>query len=103
MRAMVLERQREPLVLRDLPIPTPQPGQLLIKVECCAVCRTDLHVVDGELPDPNLPLIARADGREVLAFTRDGDKAAQELARSLGAVWAGGSGERQPLDAAIIF
>jgi propanol-preferring alcohol dehydrogenase len=216
MRAMVLERQRDPLVLRDLPIPTPGPGQLLVKVECCAVCRTDLHVVDGELPDPKLPLIlghqiagttesgervgvpwlgwtcgvctycrsgrenlcdrarftgytidggyaeyavaderfcfslpsaygaeeaspllcagligyrayrmcsdarrigfygfgssahilaqiARGDGREVLAFTREGDVAAQEFARSLGAVWAGGSGERQTLDAAIIF
>src|SRR5229473_2763011 len=57
MRAMVLERQRNPLVLHDLPIPTPQRGELLIKVECCAVCRTDLHVVDGELPDPKLPLI----------------------------------------------
>ena len=213
---MVLDRQREPLVLRDLPIPAPQPGQLLIKVECCAVCRTDLHVVDGELPDPKLPLIighqivgttksgervgvswlgwtcgvcvycksgrenlcdrarftgytidggyaeyavaderfcfplpaaysaeeaapllcagmigyrayrmcgdarrigfygfgssahilaqiARADGREVLAFTREGDAAAQQFARSLGAVWAGGSGEHQEIDAAIIF
>jgi alcohol dehydrogenase, propanol-preferring len=216
MRAMVLERQREPLVLRDLPIPTPSPDQVLIKIECCAVCRSDLHVVDGELPDPKLPLIighqiagttesgervgvpwlgwtdgvcaycrsgrenlcdrarftgytidggyaeyavaderfcfplptaysaeeaapllcagligyrayrmcgdarrigfygfgssahilaqiARADGREVLAFTREGDVAAQQFAQSLGAVWAGGSGERQALDAAIIF
>src|SRR5438477_1372124 len=211
MRAMVFEGQRKPLVLRDLPIPTPKLGELLIKVECCAVCRTDLHVVDGELPDPKVPLIighqiagttesgarvgvpwlgwtdgvctycrsgrenlcdrarftgytidggyaeyavaderfcfplpaaysaeeaapllcagmigyrayrmcgdarrigfygfgssahilaqiARADGREVLAFTREGDDAAQQFARSLGAVWAGGSGESQEID-----
>ena len=216
MRAMLLERPQSPLVLRDLPMPRPKPGKLLIKVECCAVCRTDLHVVDGELPDPKLPLIpghqiagttesgervgvpwlgwtcgvcaycksgrenlcdralftgytidggyaeyavaderfcfplpasysaeeaapllcagligyrayrmcgdakrigfygfgssahilaqiARADGREVYAFTRESDVAAQQFAISLGAVWAGASTERQTLDAAIIF
>jgi propanol-preferring alcohol dehydrogenase len=216
MRAMILERQREPLVVRDVPIPHPRDGQLLIKVECCAVCRTDLHVADGDLHDPKLPLIlghqivgttesgdrvgvpwlgwtcgvcgyctsgrenlcdrarftgytidggyaeyavaderfcfplpvaysaaesapllcagligyrayrmcgdarrigfygfgssahilaqiASADGREVFAFTRDGDDAAQRFARELGAGWAGGSGEPQTLDAAIIF
>jgi propanol-preferring alcohol dehydrogenase len=216
MRAMVLEQQRTPLVLREVPAPHAKAGELLIKVDCCAVCRTDLHVVDGELPDPKLPLIighqiagttesgdrvgvpwlgwtcgvcvycksgrenlcdcarftgytidggyaeyavaderfcfplpssysaeeaapllcagligyrayrmcgdakrigfygfgssahilaqiVRADGREVLAFTREGDVAAQQFAMSLGAVWAGGSTERQALDAAIIF
>src|ERR1051326_1745345 len=216
MRAMVLERAKTPLVLRDVPAPRPKGGELLIKVECCAVCRTDLHVADGELPDPKLPLIlghqivgttesgnrvgvpwlgwtcgvcvycksarenlcdrarftgytidggyaeheiaderfcfplpdsysaeeaapllcagligyrayrmcgdakrigfygfgssahilaqiARADGREVYAFTREGDVAAQQFAMSLGAVWAGASTERQVLDAAIIF
>ena len=216
MRAMVLERAKTPLVLRDVPAPQPKGGELLIKVECCAVCRTDLHVADGELPDPKLPLIlghqivgttesgnrvgvpwlgwtcgvcvycksarenlcdrarftgytidggyaeyaiaderfcfplpdsysaeeaapllcagligyrayrmcgdakrigfygfgssahilaqiALADGREVYAFTREGDVAAQQFAMSLGAVWAGASTERQVLDAAIIF
>jgi propanol-preferring alcohol dehydrogenase len=219
---MILRRQREPLVLDDVPVPDPKPGELLIRVEACAVCRTDLHVVDGELADPKLPLIvghqiagvveraagdfaegdrvgvpwlgwtdgvcnfctsrrenlcdralytidggyaeycvadahycfalpehytfeeaspllcggligfralrmtadalrigfygfgssaqilaqiARAEGREVYAFTRDGDKSAQEFARKMGAGWAGGSGEAPPekLDAAIIF
>ncbi|MBI4756132.1 MAG: alcohol dehydrogenase catalytic domain-containing protein, partial [Betaproteobacteria bacterium] len=57
MRAMVLERLGEPLLLRDLPIPEPQAGNLLIQVEACGVCRTDLHLVDGELPDPRLPII----------------------------------------------
>jgi propanol-preferring alcohol dehydrogenase len=216
---MILQRQREPLAFADIAIPNPKPGEILVRVEACAVCRTDLHVVDGELRDPKLPLIvghqiagvnaltgerigvpwlawtcgecrycmsgrenlcdrarftgytvdggyaeycvadarfcfhlpdqytaeeaapllcaglvgyralrtcgdarrigfygfgssaqilaqvARAEGREVYAFTRDGDDAAQRFARSMGAGWAGGSGERAPeeLDAAIIF
>jgi len=54
---MVLEKPRQPLVLRDVPKPNPEPGQLLVRVSACAVCRTDLHIVDGELPDPKLPLI----------------------------------------------
>ncbi len=216
MRATLLHRPREPLALADLPEPKAGAGALRIRVEACAVCRTDLHVADGELAEPKLPLIlghqivgrtdegrrvgvpwlgwtcgvcaycrsgrenlcdrarftgytidggyaeicvaderycfpmpdeysaeeaapllcagligfrayrmagegkrlgfygfgsaaqilaqvARADGREVYAFTRDGDVAAQALAREMGAVWAGGSGERQALDAAIIF
>src|SRR5262249_47687140 len=57
MRAMVLERIRTPLVPRDLPLPVPRPGEVRIAIEACAVCRTDLHVVDGELPDPKLPLV----------------------------------------------
>jgi alcohol dehydrogenase, propanol-preferring len=216
---MVLHRQREPLVLEDVAKPKPNKGELLIRIEACAVCRTDLHVADGELSGPKLPLIvghqiagvdeasgrrigvpwlawtdnvcnyclsgrenlcdrarftgytvdggyaeycvaderychplpdsysaeevapllcagligfrafrmtgdarrigfygfgssaqilaqvARAEGREVYAFTRDGDSAGQEFARSMGAAWAGGSGEAppEPLDAAIIF
>jgi alcohol dehydrogenase, propanol-preferring len=228
MRAMILEKPRQPLRSRDAPKPKPGVGQLLVRVATCAVCRTDLHVVDGELPDPKLPLIpghqivgrieqlgegvqgfsagdrigipwlgwtdgdcvycrsnrenlcnrARLTGytidggyaeftvadarfcfhlpneyndvdvspllcagmlgyrsyrktgdahrlgiygfgnaahliaqvaiyqrRKVFAFTRAGDKAGQESARSLGAVWAGGSDEMPPekLDAAIIF
>jgi alcohol dehydrogenase, propanol-preferring len=54
---MVLERPGSPLELRDLTVPEPGPGQLLLEVSVCAVCRTDLHVVDGELPDPKLPLV----------------------------------------------
>jgi propanol-preferring alcohol dehydrogenase len=57
MRAMILESPRTPLREVRLPRPVPGPGQLLLKVTACAVCRTDLHVVDGELPDPKLPLI----------------------------------------------
>jgi alcohol dehydrogenase, propanol-preferring len=57
MRAMVLDKPGQPLQLRDVPKPKPGRGQLLVRVSTCAVCRTDLHVVDGELPDPKLPLI----------------------------------------------
>ncbi len=233
MRAMVLEEQRSALKFRDdIPVPVPAGGELLVKVEACGVCRTDLHIVDGELEHPRLPLIpgheivgrvVRAgagvagfsegdrvgipwlgrtcgecgfcrsgrenlcssalftgytlnggyaeytvsnaaytfhipepytspeaapllcagligyrslsmavagpgeaariglygfgaaahiicqicvfQGREVYAFTRDGDLLKQEFARGLGAVWAGGAGEipPEPLDAAIIF
>ena len=215
---MVLDAPKRPLRLTDVPVPKPSPDQILLKVECCAVCRTDLHVVDGELPDPKLPVIpghqivgttsdgrrfgvpwlgwtdgtcdfcrgghenlcdralftgytldggyaeyvvadarycfalpesysseeaspllcagligyrayrmtgdarrlgfygfgsaaqilaqvARAAGREVFAFTRDGDDAAQRFALQMGAVWAGGASDAPPseLDAAIIF
>jgi propanol-preferring alcohol dehydrogenase len=57
MRAMVLNEPKRPLELRDVPKPKPGRGQLLVRVSTCAVCRTDLHVLDGELPDPKLPLI----------------------------------------------
>jgi alcohol dehydrogenase, propanol-preferring len=57
MRAMVLEKLRQPLVLRDIPKPKAGAGELVVRINACAVCRTDLHVVDGELPDPKLPLI----------------------------------------------
>ena len=57
MRAMVFEKTGTRLVLRDVPKPKSGSGQLLVRVNACAVCRTDLHIVDGELPDPKLPLI----------------------------------------------
>src|SRR3712207_1703842 len=57
MRAMVLESPGEPLRVAEVPEPEPGPEEVLLRVHACAVCRTDLHVVDGELPDPKLPLI----------------------------------------------
>jgi propanol-preferring alcohol dehydrogenase len=57
MLAMVLEQPGAPLVQRDVSLPTPGPDQVLLKVNACAVCRTDLHILDGELEKPNLPLI----------------------------------------------
>jgi alcohol dehydrogenase, propanol-preferring len=57
MRAMVLDGPGKPLVERELAVPDPGPDQVLVKIHACGVCRTDLHVVDGELPHPKLPLI----------------------------------------------
>jgi propanol-preferring alcohol dehydrogenase len=225
---MVLQAPQKPLALRSLPVPNPGPEEVLVRIAACGVCRTDLHVVDGELPEPKLPLtpgheivgriektgaavrhfrpglrvgipwlgwtcgqcqycrskrenlcsnarftgytidggyaeftvahasfvfplpdafddvsaapllcagligfrsltkagqaqrlgiygfgaaahiitqVARFQGRQVFAFTRPGDAAAQEFACRVGAVWAGGSDDLPPvkLDAAIIF
>jgi propanol-preferring alcohol dehydrogenase len=63
MRAMVLRRQREPLVPEEVPVPAPGPGQVRICVAACAVCRTDLHVIDADLHDPKLPLVP---GHEII-------------------------------------
>jgi propanol-preferring alcohol dehydrogenase len=57
MRAMVVEQQKQPLVLKTLPVPSPSAQQVLIKVIACGVCRTDLHILDGELAHPKLPLV----------------------------------------------
>jgi len=57
MRAMVLREPGRPLAFAELPVPEPGPEEVLLRVRACAVCRTDLHVVDGELPDPKLPLV----------------------------------------------
>jgi propanol-preferring alcohol dehydrogenase len=57
MRAMLLEEQRQPLQLAQVPIPQPAANQVLLRVRTCGVCRTDLHVLDGDLTEPKLPLI----------------------------------------------
>jgi propanol-preferring alcohol dehydrogenase len=57
MKAMVLNKPRTPLVMTDLPDRQPGPGQIRVKVLACGVCRTDLHVLDGELPHPRSPII----------------------------------------------
>lgn len=64
---MVLTAQRKPLVARDLPEPEVGPDELLIQVRACAVCRTDLHIADGELPRPKLPLVP---GHEIVGVVR---------------------------------
>jgi propanol-preferring alcohol dehydrogenase len=74
MRAMVLEEPGRPLVERMLPLPEPGPEQVLVRVHACGVCRTDLHVTDGELPDSKLPLIP---GHEIVGtVVRTGVRAA---------------------------
>ncbi|MGH3133332.1 MAG: zinc-dependent alcohol dehydrogenase family protein [Gaiellaceae bacterium] len=57
MRAMVLEEERQPLRLTEVPEPEPTPAQVLIRVRACGVCRTDLHIVDGDLTEPKLRLV----------------------------------------------
>ena len=68
MRAMVLDKPRKALQLRDVEKPRPSKGQLLVRIATCAVCRTDLHVVDGELPDPKLPLIP---GHQIVGYVEE--------------------------------
>jgi propanol-preferring alcohol dehydrogenase len=65
MKAMVLRGPKTPLVLEERPDPVPGPGQVLVRIEACGVCRTDLHVVDGELPNPKLPLVP---GHEIVGI-----------------------------------
>jgi propanol-preferring alcohol dehydrogenase len=62
---MVLHHVQTPLVLEQRPDPVPAPGQIRIRVEACAVCRTDLHVIDGDLPQPTLPLVP---GHEIVGI-----------------------------------
>jgi len=90
MRAMVLHRQGEPLLLSEVKRPAPGPRQLLIRVRVCGLCRTDLHVVDGDLAEPRLPLIpghqivgtVHGTGAQVTGFAV-GDR--------VGVPWLGGS------------
>src|SRR3569623_472039 len=63
MRAMVLEHQNQPLVYKEVGVPVPAVGQVQIKIIACGICRTDLHVIDGELTQPKLPLIP---GHEII-------------------------------------
>jgi len=69
MRAMVLERAGEPLNERELSPPDLGPGYVRLRVRACGVCRTDVHVVDGELPDPKLPLVL---GHQVVGTVEEG-------------------------------
>ena len=75
---MVLDRPGTPLRAADVPRPEPGPGQILLRVRACGVCRTDLHVVDGELMHPKLPLVV---GHQIVGETDDG--------RRLGVPWLG--------------
>lgn len=90
MRAMLLTEPKTPLQLVEVPIPRPHPFQVLIKVKACGVCRTDLHIVDGELPSPKLPLIP---GHQVVGeIVELGQSVTQfKLADRVGVVWLGGS------------
>jgi propanol-preferring alcohol dehydrogenase len=88
MRAMVLERQREPLRPAELPDPRPGPGQVLIAVAACGVCRTDLHIVDGDLSEPRLPLVP---GHQIVGTVAEAGEGAERFAPGdrVGVPWLG--------------
>lgn len=88
MRAMVLERAGEPLRASELPDPEPGPGQVLIRVHACGVCRTDLHILDGELSEPKLPLVP---GHQIVGTVAAAGEGAERFApgERVGVPWLG--------------
>jgi len=90
MRAMVLERPGQPLHLKEVPKPGTGPGELLIRVSACGICRTDLHVVDGELTEPALPLIP---GHQIVGRVEavGAGVAGFDPGQRVGVPWLGGS------------
>src|SRR4051794_20443166 len=88
MQAMVLERPGEPLHATELANPAPGQGQVLVRVTACAVCRTDLHIVDGELPEPKQPLVP---GHEIVGTIVERGEGAQrfEIGARVGIPWLG--------------
>jgi alcohol dehydrogenase, propanol-preferring len=88
MRAMLFEKAGQPLRKAELPMPRPGPGQVLIRVRACAVCRTDLHIVDGELAQPKLPLIP---GHEIVGIVEEKGEGAErfETGDRVGIPWLG--------------
>jgi len=88
MRAMTLEKVGQPLREAELAVPKPEPKQVLLKVQVCGVCRTDLHIVDGELPNPKLPLIL---GHQIVGrVVETGREASQfSVGTRVGVPWLG--------------
>lgn len=88
MRAMVLDAPRTPLRLAELPDPSPGAGELLIRVHACGICRTDLHVVDGELTEPALPLVP---GHQIVGTVEGAGEGAERFAPGdrVGVPWLG--------------
>jgi len=90
MKAMVLEQPGKPLRLLNLPQPTPTEYQLLIRINACGVCRTDLHVVDGELTEPKLPLVP---GHQIVGRVEKAGKNVKrfKMNERVGVPWLGGT------------
>lgn len=88
MKAMVLEKQGEPLKLREYDRPVPGKGQVLLKIRACGICRTDLHVVDGDLKHPKLPLIP---GHEIVGIVGEFGAGAHKFKKGerVGIPWLG--------------
>ena len=90
MRAMVMTAQGAALQLRELPLPEAGAGQLLIRVAACGICRTDLHVLDGDLKEPNLPLIP---GHQIVGYVETLGEGVTDfkIGQRVGVPWLGGS------------
>lgn len=90
MRAMVLTMPRSPLKFEERPTPSPREGEILVRVSACAVCRTDLHVVDGDLPETRLPIVP---GHEIVGHVEDiGDGVTRfAVGARVGIPWLGGT------------
>ena len=88
MKAMVLDRPGEALRLAELPVPVPGPGQVLVKVTACGVCRTDLHVVDGDLTEAKLPIVP---GHEIVGRVVQAGPGVETFAKDqrIGIPWLG--------------
>jgi propanol-preferring alcohol dehydrogenase len=88
MRAMILEQQRQPLRPAELPEPVPGPGQVQLEVRACGVCRTDLHILDGDLAEPKLPLVM---GHQIVGVVRAAGEGAERFAPGdrVGVPWLG--------------
>ncbi len=95
MRALVLKEQHRPLELQEVPTPEPSDGEVLIRVEACGVCRTDLHIVDGDLPSPKLPLIL---GHQIVGIIEACGPSAthMKVGQRVGVPWLGTSCEACP-------
>lgn len=87
MRAAILERINTPLKIKEISIPKPLQNQVLIKVEGCAICRTDLHIIDGDLPSPHFPLIP---GHQIIGVV-DTDGKRFKKGDRVGVAWLGKS------------
>ena len=85
---MVLHRPGEPLAAAEIPAPEPGPGQVLLRVLACGVCRTDLHILDGELERPKLPLVP---GHQIVGEVLDAGEGAERFAAGarVGVPWLG--------------
>src|SRR5262245_30436021 len=88
MKAMELTKLGTPLALVERPLPTPLEGEIRLVVEACAVCRTDLHVVDGDLPEPELPIVP---GHEIVGIVDAVGKGIDpaRIGRRVGVPWLG--------------
>ena len=90
MRAMLLDASHTPLYMAEIPIPIPGPGQVLLKVRACGVCHTDLHILDGELPRPKLPVVL---GHQIVGTIMKYGPGAQrfQIGDRVGVPWLGGT------------